>query len=773
MNSLVKELIKPFLLEENTSSKVIGFYGGGFKPPTKGHFNVVVQALAEYPELDELIILVGEKERDNITQAQSLLVWEIYQNFLPSKVKVEPVSSPIGDIKRFAKNHPDDTIYFILGARENNEDDLKDISLRTNDVKVKYPNMEVKVIKSSNTISGTKARNAILSSNRKEFFNYIPNILSDVEKEEIYKILSPKPLDVDEGTCGYNTDVKTGEIFNTPGGLEEESKVNEYQNQTTLNPSVFDDIEIKPKVKEILLRIAKFFWKEMDLPIPYEDIILIGSSANYNWTPYSDIDLHIVVDLGKYMDPELAQKYFNEVKNNWNKTHKLKINDNHIELYIQDINEPNAAQGVYSLLNNKWIKIPKYEKIDIPDIDINRKAEPFKFEINKLISNPDLNKINLLKKRLKNFRKAGLTNEGEYSLENLAYKELRNSGYLDKLRELEINTIDSQLLKENATYSSFIDYKQQIKDLTKYMIEKGLNITPLPKVIFKHNNINNAKDFLGKTAYYDPIDKAIIIYTEGRHPKDIVRSFSHEMIHHMQNIEDRLGNITTTNTQEDDHLNDLEAEANLKGTMTFRNWTDVIKKNNISESKSKDPFGLNAYALELARGLEEELVKNPSQYIIYCDMDGVLCDFDSQFEKYYNIHPQSISNKELVEAVDAKGIEFWSEMKWVKGGEKIWSMISPYNPSLLTSPGKFKYAEEGKKIWVANNLNPQPNDIIFAQARNKHLVLSGKSSEEIANSILIDDYYPNVAPWKSAGGIVAYNTPTGKAIRVLYALGFK
>ena len=90
---------------------------------------------------------------------------------------------------------------------------MKDISLRTNDVKVKYPNMEVKIIKSSNTISGTKARNAILSSNRKEFFNYIPNILSDVEKEEIYKILSPKPLDVDEGTCGFNICIITTSSF--------------------------------------------------------------------------------------------------------------------------------------------------------------------------------------------------------------------------------------------------------------------------------------------------------------------------------------------------------------------------------------------------------------------------------------------------------------------------------------------------------------------------------------------------------------------------------
>ena len=96
------------------------------------------------------------------------------------------------------------------------------------------------------------------------------------------------------------------------------------------------------------------------------------------------------------------------------------------------------------------------------------------------------------------------------------------------------------------------------------MLQKGMNIKPLPKVVFKHGDAENAKQFLGKTAYYNPETMEIVLYTEGRHPKDIVRSFSHEMIHHTQNLEDRLGNIATTNTQEDDHLNDLEAEANLK-----------------------------------------------------------------------------------------------------------------------------------------------------------------------------------------------------------------
>ena len=133
-------------------------------------------------------------------------------------------------------------------------------------------------------------------------------------------------------------------------------------------------------------------------------------------------------------------------------------------------------------------------------------------------------------------------------------------------------------LNENATYSSKIDYKQQIKDLTKHMIKKGMNILPLPKVIFKHGDQENASQFLGKTAYYSPSDMTVVLYTEGRHPKDIVRSFAHEMVHHIQNLEDRLGGINTTNTQEDDNLNDIEREAYTKGNMTFRNWTDSLNE---------------------------------------------------------------------------------------------------------------------------------------------------------------------------------------------------
>jgi hypothetical protein len=130
-------------------------------------------------------------------------------------------------------------------------------------------------------------------------------------------------------------------------------------------------------------------------------------------------------------------------------------------------------------------------------------------------------------------------------------------------------------LNENANYSSDIDYKKQILELTKYFLKQHPHIKSLPKIIFKHNNTQNAKNFFGKTAYYNPETKTIVIYTEGRHPKDLTKSFAHELIHFLQDIEGRLYNIQTTNTNEDNDLNILEKEAYLKGNIIFRNWSDI------------------------------------------------------------------------------------------------------------------------------------------------------------------------------------------------------
>ena len=132
---------------------------------------------------------------------------------------------------------------------------------------------------------------------------------------------------------------------------------------------------------------------------------------------------------------------------------------------------------------------------------------------------------------------------------------------------------DNEPTDSNKTQLVLKDY---IASLTEYMLDQGMNITPLPEVKVRKDELN-ASNFFGRTAYYDPNEREIVIYISGRHDKDIVRSFSHEMIHHMQNLQGTLHNISTQNTNEDEKLLELEKEAYLLGNVTFRNWEDSLK----------------------------------------------------------------------------------------------------------------------------------------------------------------------------------------------------
>ena len=136
---------------------------------------------------------------------------------------------------------------------------------------------------------------------------------------------------------------------------------------------------------------------------------------------------------------------------------------------------------------------------------------------------------------------------------------------------------------EDATGDKRPQYTEIIGSILEYMLDQKMNITPLPEVKIRYDE-DNAKDFFGRTAHYDPNKKEVVVYATGRHPKDICRSFTHEMIHHIQNIEGRLGNIQTSNTNDDEALLELEKEAYLLGNITFRNWEDGIK-NPTTEAK--------------------------------------------------------------------------------------------------------------------------------------------------------------------------------------------
>ena len=464
MNKLTKSLLVGLLEQENY---ITGFYGGGFKPPTKGHFAVVKKSLEQFPDIDKFYIVIGSGIRDGVSQDESHSVWSIYKKYLGDKIEIiKADSSPLKYVKDYIKKNTDHKSLIFIGSRDGNDEDEQDF-VKRKDFFDKYgSHVEVKNIKTSGGTSGTKAREAAKIS-KEQFFQYLPKELTDEERNLIFEYV-----------------------------------------QTVIQENAIK--KVADKAKELGKNFAKAFTNQKDDFKGFRPLVV------------------------KYLKKQdLTPEEEEKLKQNF--TDILKTSGVAITFPIL------GASGSVLLgwLTNKLTK-GKFTTL------------PSKFK--------------------------------------------------DKLLETQIIEILSgieskQFLNENASYSSNIDYKKHILELTKYMLDKGMNIKPLPKVIFNDGDVENAREFFGKTAYYNPNNSTIVLYTEGRHPKDIVRSFSHEMIHHIQNLEGRLENITTTNTQEDDNLNDIEAEANLRGTMTFRNWADGLNEG-INEYDNSGPTTPKVYIVK-------------------------------------------------------------------------------------------------------------------------------------------------------------------------------
>jgi hypothetical protein len=170
---------------------------------------------------------------------------------------------------------------------------------------------------------------------------------------------------------------------------------------------------------------------------------------------------------------------------------------------------------------------------------------------------------------------------------------------------------NKQEINENVSLSN-IDFKNALASLTKYMIDNGMNVMPLPKLIIINNDLENANNILGKTAHYDPNNCSITLFTLNRHPKDILRSYAHEMIHRIQDNEGRLNNINTTNTNEDGNLEELEKEAYLNGNMTFRNWEDSLK----NSKPVNEVYFLDVEKFNYPRTIHEDLWHTLNEIIL-------------------------------------------------------------------------------------------------------------------------------------------------------------
>ena len=246
----------------------------------------------------------------------------------------------------------------------------------------------------------------------------------------------------------------------------------EYQNKSELNPKIFEGDSIKKKLREVLLKVADQFYKELGIKAPIEDVILTGSSANYNWTPTSDIDLHIIVDFKKFKDPEMARDYFTADKDLFSDKYDLKYGSNPVEVYVEDKNDERPhIMGIYSVKSNTWVKKPAKEKIEISDKEIKAKADPIAVSIDKVdpTKSGSVAKLDKIKDKLKQLRQTGLDKDGEYSIENLAFKHLRNTGYLEKLsdKRIEARKIEmvGDVLKEFVSTQDINRLDKELDDL--------------------------------------------------------------------------------------------------------------------------------------------------------------------------------------------------------------------------------------------------------------------------------------------------------------------
>lgn len=203
--------------------------------------------------------------------------------------------------------------------------------------------------------------------------------------------------------------------------------------QDELNPILWDQQELKTEVRYKLLFIAKHFAQFLNVPkLNLRDITVSGSNASYGYSDSSDLDLHLLVNIPKDR-PELIELY-DAKKNQYNSKFDIKIKTIPVELYVQDVEQPHASAGIYSILNDHWIREPKYGPPRINDDEVKSKARNYAGRLNRALRSDDLNFAKETMEDIRRLRKAGLESGGEFSIENLAFKLLRARGQIDKLR---------------------------------------------------------------------------------------------------------------------------------------------------------------------------------------------------------------------------------------------------------------------------------------------------------------------------------------------------
>lgn len=274
----------------------------------------------------------------------------------------------------------------------------------------------------------------------------------------------------------FATKLSNGKIWLTPEAVDKMKSYPLYNK--TLCPKLWtvneDGAKLDNEVRNGLLKVAQDFVKELKdnngISIKVDDIVIIGSATNYNWTNYSDIDLHVITDYKKLdMSAEDAQTLFDAIKVGWNNKHDITMKGHDVEIYVQDKAHIPTSASEYSVLNDKWLKEPVKESPKFDKDLIKNKYKEYKNKISALVKKHDEDALKKLLEKLYKYRQSGLDKGGELSEENIVFKILRAYGHLDKIKDSILNIYDKNMsIKEN-------NITEGISDIAKTVYEHAIN----------------------------------------------------------------------------------------------------------------------------------------------------------------------------------------------------------------------------------------------------------------------------------------------------------